>query len=61
MVEYWLSIFSGDNGFITSFLLNWFFFLKQVNLKKNITITNMESGKDHEVGMEMTPISEAVS
>lgn len=64
MVQYWLSIFSGDNGFTTSFLLNWvmlFFFLKQVNLKKNITGTNMESGKDHEVGREMTPISEAVS
>ena len=29
MVQYWLSIFSGDNGFTTSFLLNWvmlFFF-----------------------------------
>lgn len=63
MVQYWLSIFSGDNRFITSFLLNWvmFFFLKQVNLKKNITGTNMESGKDHKVGTEMTPISEAVS
>lgn len=53
MVPYWLSILSGDNGFITSFLSNWaclFFVLKQVNLKKNITITNMESGKDHGSG-----------
>lgn len=63
MVQYWLSIFSGDNGFITSFLLNWvmLFFFQQVNLKKNIAGTNMESGKDHQVGTAMTPISEAVS
>lgn len=36
------------------------FFFKQVNLKKNITITNMEVVKIMEVGTEMTPASEAV-
>ena len=39
----------------------FFFFLKQVNLKKNFISTNdMENGKNHEGSMELTEISEAV-